>query len=83
MRTHVGALSALIDDLFELSRLEAGEIAWSMQQVRLDELVRRDGRGDAPRRPSAGDVGVRAALDGALARRARATPSRSSACCST
>jgi signal transduction histidine kinase len=37
--THVNALSALIDDLFELSRLEAGEIAWSMEQVRLDELV--------------------------------------------
>jgi signal transduction histidine kinase len=39
MGTHVDALSALIDDLFELSRLEAGEIAWSMEQVRLDELV--------------------------------------------
>src|SRR2546422_55632 len=26
MRTHVGALSALIDDLFELSRLESGDI---------------------------------------------------------
>ena len=40
MRTHVGALSVLIDDLFELSRLEAGEISWSMHQVELDELVR-------------------------------------------
>jgi signal transduction histidine kinase len=39
MSTHVDALSALIDDLFELSRLEAGEIAWSIEQVRLDELV--------------------------------------------
>jgi signal transduction histidine kinase len=39
MGTHVNALSALIDDLFELSRLEAGEIAWSLEQVRLDELV--------------------------------------------
>jgi signal transduction histidine kinase len=39
MSTHVDALSALIDDLFELSRLEAGEIAWSLEQVRLDELV--------------------------------------------
>ena len=27
---HVGALSALIDDLFELSRLEAGEVEWQM-----------------------------------------------------
>jgi signal transduction histidine kinase len=39
MRTHVAALSALIDDLFELSRLEAGEIAWSMHEVELRELV--------------------------------------------
>ena len=39
MRTHIGALSALIDDLFELSRLEAGDITWSLQQVALDELV--------------------------------------------
>ena len=39
MGTHVNALSGLIDDLFELSRLEAGDIAWSLEQVRLDELV--------------------------------------------
>jgi signal transduction histidine kinase len=39
MRTHIGALSTLIDDLFELSRLEAGDITWSLQQVELDELV--------------------------------------------
>ena len=39
MRTHIGALSALIDDLFELSRLEAGDITWSLQQVELHELV--------------------------------------------
>jgi signal transduction histidine kinase len=39
MSTHLNAMSALIDDLFELSRLEAGDIAWSLEQVRLDELV--------------------------------------------
>jgi signal transduction histidine kinase len=39
MSTDVRALGALIDDLFELSRLEAGDISWSMGQVRLDELV--------------------------------------------
>ncbi len=39
MSTHIRALSALIDDLFELSRLEAGEIEWSMERVRLHELV--------------------------------------------
>ncbi|MEO6859684.1 MAG: HAMP domain-containing sensor histidine kinase [Solirubrobacteraceae bacterium] len=39
MRTHIDALAALIDDLFELSRLEAGEIAWSLERVPLSELV--------------------------------------------
>ena len=39
MSTHLNAMSALIDDLFELSRLEAGDIAWSLERVRLDELV--------------------------------------------
>ncbi len=39
MRTHVAALGGLIDDLFELSRLEAGDIEWSVSQVELSELV--------------------------------------------
>jgi signal transduction histidine kinase len=39
MSTHLNAMAALIDDLFELSRLEAGDIAWSLEQVRLEELV--------------------------------------------
>jgi signal transduction histidine kinase len=39
MRTHIEALSALIDDLFELSRLEAGDISWSLERVPLHELV--------------------------------------------
>jgi signal transduction histidine kinase len=39
IRTHVAALSGLIDDLFELSRIEAGEIAWTMGRVELGELV--------------------------------------------
>ncbi|MGZ4165831.1 MAG: HAMP domain-containing sensor histidine kinase [Solirubrobacteraceae bacterium] len=39
MGTHIGALSSLIDDLFELSRLEAGDITWSLQRVELHELV--------------------------------------------
>jgi signal transduction histidine kinase len=29
----------MVDDLFELTRLEAGDIQWSMQRVRLDVLV--------------------------------------------
>jgi signal transduction histidine kinase len=39
MSVHISSLSALIEDLFELSRLEAGDIEWSLQRVRLDELV--------------------------------------------
>jgi signal transduction histidine kinase len=39
MSVHIHSLSALIEDLFELSRLEAGDIQWSLQQVRIDELV--------------------------------------------
>jgi signal transduction histidine kinase len=39
IRTHVAALSGLIDDLFELSRIEAGEIGWTMGRVELRELV--------------------------------------------
>jgi signal transduction histidine kinase len=39
MQFHIDALGALIDDLFELSRLEAGDISWSLERVRLDDLV--------------------------------------------
>ena len=39
MSVHIRSLSSLIEDLFELSRLEAGEIQWSLAQVRIDDLV--------------------------------------------
>lgn len=39
MQTHIGSLSTMIDDLFELSRIEAGDIDWSMRQVELAPLV--------------------------------------------
>jgi signal transduction histidine kinase len=39
MHMHVAVLSALIDDLFELSRAEAGEIALALQPVEIGELV--------------------------------------------
>jgi len=39
MSLHVQSLTAMVDDLFELTRLEAGDIQWSMQRVRLDQLV--------------------------------------------
>ncbi len=40
MATHIDALGMLIDDLFELSRLEAGDIEWTMDRVEIDDLVR-------------------------------------------
>lgn len=39
MQTHIHSLSAMIDDLFELSRIEAGDIEWSLRQVELALLV--------------------------------------------
>jgi len=39
MLTHIEALSGLIDDLFELSRLEAGDIAWTLEQVAVGQIV--------------------------------------------
>jgi signal transduction histidine kinase len=38
--THVHAMAGLINDLFELTRLEAGDLRWSMGHVRVDELLR-------------------------------------------
>ncbi|MGK2936497.1 MAG: sensor histidine kinase [Solirubrobacteraceae bacterium] len=62
MSTHVRALSALIDDLFELSRLESGELRWSMQQVALAELVRDTVEAMRPEADAA-DVRVRAVIE--------------------
>jgi signal transduction histidine kinase len=60
--THVRALGALIDDLFELTRLQSGELAWSMERVRLDALLEE--AVDAMRPAAeAGSVSVRARLD--------------------
>jgi signal transduction histidine kinase len=39
IRTHVGVLSDLVDDLFELSRIEAGDISWTLRQVELGALI--------------------------------------------
>jgi signal transduction histidine kinase len=39
MGVHVRSLSAMVDDLFELTRLEAGDIHWSIQRVSVDQLV--------------------------------------------
>jgi signal transduction histidine kinase len=36
---HVATLSTLVDDLFELARLEAGDISWTLSQVGVAELI--------------------------------------------
>jgi signal transduction histidine kinase len=72
MTTHVKALSALIADLFELSRLEAGDIRWSMEQVRLDALLSETVDALRPQ-AEAGGVAVRAEVDPVL-QAARAHP---------
>jgi signal transduction histidine kinase len=63
--THVRALGSLIDDLFELSRLEAGEVHWSMEQVLLDQLVHETIEAMRPH-AQAGGVAMRAELDDQL-----------------
>jgi signal transduction histidine kinase len=59
---HVGVLGALIDDLFELSRLESGELRWSMEEVALGALVHEAVEAMRPE-ALASSVDVRAVLD--------------------
>jgi signal transduction histidine kinase len=72
MTTHVRALSALIDDLFELSRLESGDIAWTMERVAVHALVTETVDAMRPH-AEAESVAVRAELDPRLPD-ARANP---------
>jgi signal transduction histidine kinase len=74
MHTHVEALGSMVDDLFELSRLEAGDLDWSIQQVELAELV---GETVAAMRVEAEAKGVEVATElQPLPRPARADPER-------
>ena len=59
MATHVRALGGLIDDLFELSRLEAGDVHWSMKQIPLAQLVQETIEAMRPHADASG-VAVRA-----------------------
>lgn len=72
MTTHVRALSSLIDDLFELTRLQAGDIRWSAERVPLEALVQETVEAMRPQ-AEALDVAVRAELSADLAP-ARANP---------
>jgi signal transduction histidine kinase len=74
MHTHVRALGSLVDDLFELSRLEAGDLDWSIQQVELADVVEE---AVAAMRVEAEAKGVAVAAElGSLPRPARADPER-------
>ncbi len=66
MSVHITSLSALVEDLFELSRLEAGDIQWSMQQVALDELIEETVEAMRPHAEKS-RVAVIADLDGGAA----------------
>jgi signal transduction histidine kinase len=60
IRTHVAVLSDLVDDLFELSRIEAGDISWTMRQVELGDLI---GDTVAAMRAPAAERGVKIAAE--------------------
>jgi len=74
MAVHVRALSGLIDDLFELSRLEAGDIHWTIERVQVAELVEETVDAMRPE-AEAGGVAVRTEFADAQAY-ARANPER-------
>jgi signal transduction histidine kinase len=74
MGTHVRSLSAMIDDLFELSRIEAGDIDWSLRQVELAVLVDETVQAMAPEAGAKG-ITIRAEL-GAEPLSAQADPER-------
>ena len=74
MSVHIASLSALVEDLFELSRLEAGDIQWSMQQVALDQLIEETVEAMRPHAEKS-MVAVIAELDGAIGP-ARANPEK-------
>ncbi len=62
---HIRALGGLIDDLFELTQMEAGAVAWSMRAIDLDELVEDTVAAMQPA-AAAGGIAVQAQIDPAL-----------------
>jgi signal transduction histidine kinase len=62
---HIRALGGLIDDLFELTQIEAGAVAWTMRAIDLDELVEDTVAAMQPA-AEAGGIAVQAQIDPAL-----------------
>jgi signal transduction histidine kinase len=71
---HIRALGGLIDDLFELTQIEAGAVAWTMHDIDLDELVEDTVAAMQPA-AAAGGIAVEAQIDPSLVP-ARANPER-------
>jgi signal transduction histidine kinase len=71
---HIRALGGLIDDLFELTQIEAGAVTWSMRLIDLDELVEDTVAAMQPA-AEAGGIAVQAQIDPTLVP-ARANPER-------
>jgi len=65
MNTHVKQLAALIDDLFDLTRLHVQELEWSTEDLEVDELVHDVVEAMRPA-ADAGAVVVHASLTGPL-----------------
>jgi signal transduction histidine kinase len=63
MTTHVRQVAALIDDLFDLTRLQAEELEWSMDRVQVGELVHDAVQAMQPA-ADAGSVAMRADVNG-------------------
>jgi len=63
MNTHVRQVAALIDDLFDLTRLETRELEWTMERVEVRELVHDAVEAMRPA-ADAGSVAVRAHVNG-------------------
>ena len=74
MGTHLTALSALVDDLFELTRVRSGDLGAMTERVRLDLLVAETVDAMRPT-AAAGAVEVRSELTAALSV-ARANPDK-------
>ena len=66
MNTHVRQVAALIDDLFDLTRLEAKELEWTMDRLAVHDLVHDAVEAMRPA-ADAGSVAVRADVDGSVA----------------
>lgn len=54
MSFHIRSLGSLIDDLFDLARIEAGDVAWSVEPAPVDTFIEEIVRGMRPRAEASG-----------------------------